>query len=220
MPRPLSRVMLATRPSGLGLLRRGDGANLLHHAQGIVVKPALHELAAFYAVYADARNLHPVAARGDAHKHPLVRAACRPARDHLIPLGYQVLDGHPEVGEGSTVHLDEPLGTVRATARSLGGVGIMGDIVGGYDLIYEVHIPFIVGLLHKATGQILVLFRHRGLLLPNPLFPLASHRLRAQDAIIRRSIASPRWTRLRLVGQSLENPNPCAVGQIGRVDGW
>jgi hypothetical protein len=31
------------------------------------------------------------------------------------------------------------------------------DQVGGYYLIYEVHIPFVIDLIHKASGQGLIL---------------------------------------------------------------
>src|SRR5215207_6642410 len=150
--------MMATGYSRLDLLRRGDGAYLLHHAQEVVVRPAIHELAAFYTVYADARNLHPVAAWRDVHKLPLVRDACRPARDHLIPLGYQVVYGHLGVGEGVMVHLEELLGTLHAFTHSLGGGRVMDDIVGGYYLIYEVYISFVPDLFHKTASQRLVLF--------------------------------------------------------------
>jgi hypothetical protein len=145
--------------SSLGLTRLRNSANLLHHAQGVVVSPGLHDLAAFYVIYGDARNLHRVAARRNAHKLPLVPAACPPACDHLIPLGYQVLDGHLDFGEGVTVDLDELLGTLHAATDALRASGVVDDQVGGHYLIYEVHIPFVIDLIHKASGQGLLLFR-------------------------------------------------------------
>ena len=75
----------------MSTLRRGYGTYLLHHAQGIVAGPALRELAAGEAVYGDACDFNPVAAGRDAHKLPLVRAACRPAGHHIIPFSYLVL---------------------------------------------------------------------------------------------------------------------------------
>jgi DNA-directed RNA polymerase specialized sigma24 family protein len=88
-----------------------------------------------------------------------VPAAGPPARDHLIPLGYQVLDGHLDFGEGVTEHLDELLGTLHAATDALRASGVVDDQVGGHYHIYEVHIPFVIDLIHKASGQGLVLFR-------------------------------------------------------------
>src|SRR5215213_1273763 len=153
----------------LGLTRLRYSANLLHHAQGVVVSPGLHHLAPFYAIYGDARNLNRFAARRDAHKLPLVRATCPPARDHLIPLGYQVLDAHLDVGEGVRVDLHELLGTLHATTHALRTSGVVDDQVGGHYLIYEVHIPLVIDLIHIASGQGLILLRRHALL----LFPAA-----------------------------------------------
>ena len=45
---------MATGSLGLGCSAEGDGTDLLYQAQGVVAAPSLHELAAFYSVYAEA----------------------------------------------------------------------------------------------------------------------------------------------------------------------
>jgi hypothetical protein len=58
IPRPKNCVIMATGSLGLGCSAEGDGTDLLYQAQGVVVAPSLHELAAYYSVYAEAyRNL-------------------------------------------------------------------------------------------------------------------------------------------------------------------
>ena len=56
IPRPKNCVIMATGSLGLGCSAEGDGTDLLYQAQGVVAAPSLHELAAFYSVYAEASN--------------------------------------------------------------------------------------------------------------------------------------------------------------------
>src|SRR5215211_3769614 len=69
------------------LPRLGDGAYLPHHAQGVVVGPALRDPAVGDAVYGDARDRHLVTGGSYPHELTLVRATAGPARDHPVTLG-------------------------------------------------------------------------------------------------------------------------------------
>lgn len=73
------------------LWRRHD-AQFLHHAQGVEFSPIFHDLAAGDAVDADTRHRHPLARRRNSHQLATVRAGRRPAADHLVTRGKNVLN--------------------------------------------------------------------------------------------------------------------------------
>src|SRR5215218_7427483 len=87
-----------------GLFRRRDNAQLLHHAQGVVVDPGLLHLAAGDAVELYARHRHLIAGRGDAHELALLRALTGPSGHDPVAFGDLILDGKVGVGVGATVH--------------------------------------------------------------------------------------------------------------------
>ena len=115
-----------------GLLWLGDSSDLLHQAEGVIVDPLFLDFApGGKPVDEDAGYGHPIAARRVAHELALVGAASRPANDHPIPFGYQVLDRNPEIGKGGTVEGHELLERVHSTHLSLNGGRTVADDVGG-----------------------------------------------------------------------------------------
>src|SRR3712207_2996243 len=90
------------RTSFLRLFRVGKCADLPHQTQLILDGPRLGDLTCLYAVYRDAREFHFFASRGDARVLPLVSGAAPPASYHLIPLGYEVLNGAYHIWEALT----------------------------------------------------------------------------------------------------------------------
>src|SRR5215207_2304880 len=99
----LPRILLPRTPVNKGkrgetlgslvLPRLGYGAKLLHHAQEVGDAPRLGDLASLYAIYRDARKVHPIAGRRDAHVLPLVGRLSPPVGHYLVPLGYEDLYG-------------------------------------------------------------------------------------------------------------------------------
>src|SRR5829696_1868955 len=90
------------RTSFFGLSWLGNGANLSHKAQLILDSPRLGDLVSLYAIDGDARELHLLAARSDAHILPLVGGSAPPASHHFIPLSYEVLNGAYHIREALT----------------------------------------------------------------------------------------------------------------------
>ena len=90
-----------SRSSFLGLSRLGNGADLSHQAKLVLYVPRLGDLAPLYAVDGDAREFHLIAGRRDAHIVPLMGGAAPPASNHLVPLGYYVLNGAYHIREAS-----------------------------------------------------------------------------------------------------------------------
>jgi hypothetical protein len=68
---------------------------------GVALGPAFHHLALGDAQHVDARDRHLLAGRSYAHQLSLVGAACRPAADHLVPFGDDLLGGDLKIGEGA-----------------------------------------------------------------------------------------------------------------------
>src|SRR5215212_6846996 len=124
----------------LALLSLRDGAYLLHHAQSVVVRPALHDLASREAVYGDARYPHMVAGGRGPHEITLMRTAAGPARHHPIPLSYLVLYVDVSVGEGAAVEVDYLLLSF-GTGRDVGEGGVVVDVILGNDLIGHLQVP-------------------------------------------------------------------------------
>src|SRR5918994_5527806 len=89
------------RTSFFGSSRLGNGADLSHQAKLVLDCPRLGDLASLYAVEGDAREFHLLAARSDAHIVPLVGGSAPPVSSHLVPLGYEILNGAYHVREAS-----------------------------------------------------------------------------------------------------------------------
>src|SRR5215218_9434995 len=112
MPRPTNCLT-----SGL-LPRLRDGADLPHHAKGVVVRPIFCDLAAGetleQTLEREGPHRHPVAPGGDAHQFALVGPISYPPGAHLLAFGYLLLNGEVKIGEDITVHGDELLQALRA----------------------------------------------------------------------------------------------------------
>jgi hypothetical protein len=124
MPRPTNCLT-----SGL-LPRLGDGADLPHHAKGVVVRPIFCDLAAGETLEREGPHRHPLAPGGGAHQFALVGPISYPPGAHLLAFGYLLLNGEVKIGEDITVPGDELLQALR-TSGFLGNVGIVDNEVGG-----------------------------------------------------------------------------------------
>src|SRR5215216_4252874 len=94
---------------GLGFLWGGNGAYLLHQAQGVPVLPLLDDLALFDTMDSDPSDCHLIASGGYAHQFALVGTLCPPTANNLVPFGYILLERYAQVGNGGTYHGDELL---------------------------------------------------------------------------------------------------------------
>src|SRR6266508_5783153 len=103
------------RPRSGGLLRRGDGTDLLHEAQHVGAAPALEPLAPTNALDRDAVDLDALAGRRHPEKLGLVSPGRLPERRHALALGDLLLDLVVRVREGVPERVDRgsvPLGAV------------------------------------------------------------------------------------------------------------
>src|SRR5215211_357982 len=144
-----------------GLFRRRDNAQLLHHAQGVVVDPGLLHLAAGDAVELYARHRHLITGWGDAHEITLMCALTGPSGHDPVSFGDLILDGEMGVGVGATVHGHVLLYALR-TAHLLGDGGIVEYVVGGEELVRQLQVTSPEDLFEKSADNGLVLLRlHR-----------------------------------------------------------
>src|SRR5829696_5986118 len=111
---PLNRWGTGSSSLGLGLLWGGNGAYLLHQAQGVPVLPLLDDLALFDTMDSDPSDHQLIASGGSAHQFALVGALCPPSANDLVPFGYIVLKRYAQVGYGGTYHGDKLLQTLDA----------------------------------------------------------------------------------------------------------
>src|ERR671932_1549975 len=108
----------------------GDCADLLQHAQGIVISPTFHYLALRDVVDDDPRYGYLLASRRNPHKLPLMRATPGPAGHYRILFGGLLLDGDTSVGEGTAIQANE-LFLAFGPDREVGKSGVMLDVIGG-----------------------------------------------------------------------------------------
>src|SRR5215216_1333096 len=94
---------------GFGFLWGGNGAYLLHQAQGVPVLPLLDDLALFDTMDSDPSDHHLIASGGYAHQLALVGALCAPSANDFVRFGYIVLKCYAQLGDGGTYHGDELL---------------------------------------------------------------------------------------------------------------
>src|SRR5215204_4113234 len=127
--RPLDRWVTGSSSSslGLGFLWGGNGAYLLHQAQGVPVLPLLDDLALFDTMDSDPSDYHPIAHGSYAHQFASVGALCPPPANNLVPFGYILLERYAQVGDGGTYHGDELLQALDATNIFVGFV--QNDVV-------------------------------------------------------------------------------------------
>ena len=107
---------------GLGFLWGGNGAYLLHQAQGVPVLPLLDDLALFDTMDSDPSNCHLIARGSYAHQFALVGTLSPPSANDLVPFGYILLKRYAQVGYGGTYHADELLQALDATNIFVGFV--------------------------------------------------------------------------------------------------
>jgi hypothetical protein len=130
---------------------RGHSADLLHHAQSIVVSPRLRYLASREAVYSYPRYLDTVLAWRNAHELPLVGASSGPASDHPITFCYLVLDRDLGVGEDAVVEVHDvpiPFGA----RREIGEGRVVVDAVLCGDLVCDVDVLRVEEFFKLTTG--------------------------------------------------------------------
>src|SRR5713101_1671848 len=76
------------------------GAELLHHAEGIVFLPLLSDLSADDAVNHHTARCHLLARGGNSHEISPMDASETPTGHHLVALGYLVLNCPSAIGKG------------------------------------------------------------------------------------------------------------------------
>ncbi len=128
-----------------------DGANLLHHAQGIIYVPIFYYLATFDAADSDPHKLNPLTAWGDVHQVALVSSAHRPATYHRVPFGYLVLYGYLYVGEGTEYHV-VILFSALNTVYVLGHGRVVVDVVRSVNLVHHVHVAPVDDVVSETAG--------------------------------------------------------------------
>jgi hypothetical protein len=92
-----------------GLPRLGHTTHLLHQVEGVIVDPLFRDFAARDAVAEDAAYARLIAGCSVAHKLTVVGAPSRPASNHPVAFGYQILNRNPQIRQGGMVHAHEAL---------------------------------------------------------------------------------------------------------------
>src|SRR5215207_522829 len=155
---PLDRRWVTGSSSlGLGLLRRGDGTHLLHHAQSVIDFPSFCDLSVGNAMDGHPHKRHPIARGVDAHKIALVGATSHPTNSYPVSLSYLILDLNVEVGEGRAVHASELL-SVFAAVPLLRHGRIVVNVVFRDDFVYNFEVACVEDLLDCTASECLVLF--------------------------------------------------------------
>ena len=136
-----------------------NNADLLQQAQGVKVRVGLHDFVVLKAVDGDPRDVAVLAARSDAEQVAFVSAAARPTGDHRVPVADCILNGYAEIREGCPDLLDvllEALRTIRDRE-----VRVVGDEVGGSQLVDLVHVAIVPNLLSKLPHERLIIRSHK-----------------------------------------------------------
>src|SRR5919205_976859 len=133
---------------------------LLHHAQGVEVRPAFHYLAIRDPLYSNARYLHLLACRGPKGLRLALVGTASPKADYnLIPFSYHILYSVLKIGKGVAVGGGELPGPFYASCLSTGR--LVADVVRVDNLVYGVKVARMVEeFLHLAADNGLILFGH------------------------------------------------------------
>src|SRR6266571_5398417 len=141
-PSLTQRFLSFPRLFGLGGARwRRHDAELLHHPGDVPLAPVLDALPFLESRDVDARDRHGLPRRRDAHELRLVRPRHRPAHDHLVALGDDVVDRRLAVRKRGTQHR-EPLLLALSARRHPGRRRVIYVVLGRH-LVNHAEIPSI-----------------------------------------------------------------------------
>src|SRR6266516_3010831 len=152
--------------------RRGDGADLLHDPEHVLLDPPLDDLAVAEPVLGDARVLDPLPGRGDALELARVRRAHAPPRRDHVAFADEELDLRLEVREDGVEPLDRILVAVRPVRR-LRQHRVVEDEVRREQLARGLEVALVQHLVDEAADDRLVL-RHAHQLVSCRTKPAAS----------------------------------------------
>src|SRR5919108_557531 len=146
-------------PAGFGA-HLGDDPELIHEPQRVPVGPLLDDATVLDPVDVDAGELDLLARGRHAEQFAVMASAGRPATDHLVALGYLIVDADVQAGEGASISLDRgAVGLATPGRLRLGGV-VANDPLAD-QLVKGGEIPALDHLLDHSPEDLLVVGAHR-----------------------------------------------------------